>query len=146
MTIFQARRLIVRRRDIVSTVADIDTRVTQRVRSGVVSRYRTLVSLGFLLSVVLGGALLAFAVQEWTIAWRPLRGLALGFFTGAFGAAAFWTGVLSARRSGRDERAPSTGRETEGESAGGTMRPEEAKRWLQKFLEEQQNRDAGPKA
>jgi hypothetical protein len=61
---------------------------------------------------------------------------------GAFGALTFFSGLLFAREEVPSEHGvpPQAGRAGEWPT-GATVSPEEAKRWLQKFLEEQQRRE-----
>ena len=140
-TIFQRMCLIVCFRGMVPRVAGIDRRVYQHVRSGVVPQHRTVRGLALLLTVVLGGALVAGAVSEWPTARRPLRGVTLGFLVGTFGAVTFGAGLLFAREEEASEHGEHGVRETKEWPTGTTVSPEEAKRWLQKFLEEQQRRE-----
>lgn len=107
---------------------------------------RTIAYLGLALAVTIGGALVVAAVSEWSVAWHPFRGAVLGFFVGAFGASTFWTGLLFARAGTHGGHAESRMREARAKPAGETVSPKDAKRWLQKFLEEQQIRETQNRA
>ncbi len=94
-----------------------------------------------LLGISLDVALLAGAILEWNDAWHPYRGTMLGLLTGVSGLVLFWAGV---RFSMRGENAPGFPPVSQGpsrDSRGQDVSQDEAKRWLQKFLEEQQRRN-----
>lgn len=95
-------------------------------------RLRVLRLLGVLLALASGGVLVAGATGAWQLPSRSAQGLLLGFLAGVFGALCFWLGAASVQtRSRGSPRAP---REPEPSR----VSPEDAKRWLQKFLVEQQ--------
>lgn len=124
------------------SVAEIDGGGDAKVRSPVMIA-RAAVSLLLLFGVLLGVVLVAGAVLEWTPAWRAFRGPVLGFLVGLFGAVLFWAGArFSLSGDMRKDSEATTDLRKVGE-AGSSVSQEEAKRWLQKFLEEQQQKGQG---
>lgn len=87
-------------------------------------------------AVLFGVALIAAAVLEWPERWAEFRGLVLGLLAGAFGTLMFFLGGAYGRapRAGQAE-----GLATPAGTPTASVQPEDAKRWLQRFLDEQQH-------
>lgn len=97
------------------------------------ARDRLLLAALVLIAAASGGAVVALATLE-VPSRAALRGLALGVAGGLFGAALFCAGALLGRYAWTSGGAPA-GR---GDARTPAVSPEEAKFWLQRFLEEHQ--------